>query len=122
MTDGIAILTLTHGKANALDIELCDALSERFADLHNSDAKAVVVAGQGAIFLCGRRFKTVERGWCRLCSEVSAGASSSYEAVFLLRRKNRTAAINGHAIPGGCVLACCADRRIMARDVGRISG
>jgi enoyl-CoA hydratase len=30
------------------------------------------------------------------------------------------AAINGHAIAGGCVLACCADRRIMARDAGRI--
>ena len=30
------------------------------------------------------------------------------------------AAVNGHAIAGGCVLACCADRRIMARDAGRI--
>jgi enoyl-CoA hydratase len=30
------------------------------------------------------------------------------------------AAINGHAIAGGCVLACAADRRLMARDGGRI--
>src|SRR5262249_4769450 len=30
------------------------------------------------------------------------------------------AAVNGHAIAGGCVLACCAGRRIMARDAGRI--
>ena len=29
MTDGIAVLTMTHGKANALDIELCDALCRR---------------------------------------------------------------------------------------------
>src|SRR4029077_15640638 len=29
-------------------------------------------------------------------------------------------AVNGHAIAGGCVLACCADRRIMAQGVGRI--
>ncbi len=30
------------------------------------------------------------------------------------------AAVNGHAIAGGCVLACCADKRIAARDGGRI--
>ena len=30
------------------------------------------------------------------------------------------AAINGHAMAGGCVLACAADRRLMARDAGRI--
>jgi enoyl-CoA hydratase len=29
-------------------------------------------------------------------------------------------AINGHAIAGGCVLACCADRRIMTRGGGRM--
>jgi enoyl-CoA hydratase len=30
------------------------------------------------------------------------------------------AAINGHAIAGGCVLACAADRRLMGRAAGRI--
>jgi enoyl-CoA hydratase/carnithine racemase len=30
------------------------------------------------------------------------------------------AAINGHAIAGGCILACAADRRLMTRDGGRI--
>ena len=44
--DGVAILTLMHGKANALDIEFCDAIADRFADLRSSDAKAVVLTGQ----------------------------------------------------------------------------
>ena len=30
------------------------------------------------------------------------------------------AAINGHAIAGGCVLACAADYRVMAQRTGRI--
>jgi len=31
--DGIEVLTLQHGKANALDIEFCDALATRFLAL-----------------------------------------------------------------------------------------
>lgn len=119
MTDGIAILTLTHGKANALDIELCDALSERFADLHNSDAKAVVVTGQGAIFSAGVDLKRLSAGGAGYVRKFLPALHRLYEAVFFCR-KPVIAAINGHAIAGGCVLACCADRRIMARDVGRI--
>ena len=42
-----------------------------------------------------------------------------YDAVFY-HPKPVVAAINGHAIAGGAVLACCADRRIMARESGRI--
>jgi enoyl-CoA hydratase len=30
------------------------------------------------------------------------------------------AALNGHAVAGGCVLACAADRRIIAQDGGRV--
>ena len=42
-----------------------------------------------------------------------------YETVFFFP-KPVVAAVNGHAIAGGCVLQCCADRRIAARDGGRI--
>ena len=41
-------------------------------------------------------------------------------AAVFTHPKPVVAAINGHAMAGGCVLACAADRRIMARDAGRI--
>jgi enoyl-CoA hydratase len=42
-----------------------------------------------------------------------------YEEIFLFP-KPVVAAINGHAIAGGCVLACCADYRVLAKDSGRM--
>jgi len=47
-------------------------------------------------------------------------ALSTMLAAVFTHPKPVVAAINGHAMAGGCVLACAADRRIMARDAGRI--
>src|SRR5882672_9636827 len=59
---GIAVLTLAYGKANALDIEFCEALAARFIELRKSDAKAVVVTGQGKMFSAGVDLKRLSEG------------------------------------------------------------
>jgi enoyl-CoA hydratase len=117
--DGIAVLTMQHGKANTLDAEFCNALAERFTDLRKSDAKAVVLSGQGRIFSAGVDLKRLSEGGAGYVRQFLPTLHRLYEAVFF-HPKPVVAAVNGHAIAGGCVLACCADRRIMARDVGRI--
>lgn len=117
--DGVAVLTLMHGKANALDIEFCDAIADRFADLRSSDAKAVVLTGQGKIFSAGVDLKRLSEGGADYIRKFLPALDRLYEAVFF-HPKPMVAAVNGHAIAGGCVLACCADRRIMSREVGRI--
>ena len=53
VTDGVAVLTLAHGKANALDIEFCSSLASHFVELRTSNVKAAVLTGQGN-FLCRR--------------------------------------------------------------------
>jgi enoyl-CoA hydratase/carnithine racemase len=119
ITDGIAILTLAHGKANALDIEFCDALARHFAELRKTDVKAVVLTGQGKIFSAGVDLKRLSEGGADYVRQFLPALHGLYEAVFF-HPKPVVAAVNGHAIAGGCVLACCADRRIMAREAGRI--
>jgi len=116
---GIALLTMTHGKANALDIEFCDALAARLTEVARSDAKAVVLTGQGTMFSAGvdlRRYSAEGADYIR---KFLPSLHRLYDAAFNLP-KPLIAAINGHAIAGGAVLACCADRRIMARERGRI--
>jgi len=117
--DGIAVLAMMHGKANALDIEFCNAMADRLIELRKSDAKAVVLVGQGRIFSAGVDLKRLSEGGAGYIRQFLPAMHRLFEAAFF-HPKPVVAALNGHAIAGGCVLACCADRRIMARDVGRI--
>ncbi len=116
---GIAVLTMRHGKVNALDIEFCEALVARFDELHGPDVKAVVITGHGKAFSAGVDLKRLSDAGADYIRAFLPALHRLYEAVFFFS-KPVIAAVNGHAIAGGAVLACCADRRIMARGAGRI--
>jgi enoyl-CoA hydratase len=117
--NGVAVVTLRHGKANAIDVDLCDRLARSFEELAASDARAVVVTGQGRVFSAGVDLLQVSSGGPDYMRRLVPALHRLYDAAFF-HPKPMVAAINGHAIAGGCVLACCADRRIMARAGGRI--
>jgi enoyl-CoA hydratase len=117
--DNIAVLTLAHGKANALDIELCGALVTHFKTLRTSGTDAVVVTGTGRMFSAGVDLVRLSEGGAPYVRRFLPALHRLYDTVFN-HPKPVVAAVNGHAIAGGCVLACCADRRIAARDGGRI--
>jgi enoyl-CoA hydratase/carnithine racemase len=114
----VAVLTMRHGKANALDIELCNEIVRCFTEVRAS-AEAVVLTGQGRIFSAGVDLLRALDGGASYFSAFLPVLSQALDAVFFHPRPV-VAALNGHAIAGGCVLACAADRRIMARDGGRI--
>ena len=113
MDAGIAVVWMQHGKANALDIEFCEALAARFAELAQTDARAVVLTGQGTMFCAGVDLKRVSASGADYIRAFLPSLHKLYDAAFHFP-KPVIAAINGHAIAGGAVLACCADRRIMA--------
>jgi len=118
MRDDIAVVRMRQGKANALDIEFCEALAAHFRALRK-EAAAVVLTGQGTIFSAGVDLKRVSAGGAAYIRQFLPHLHALYDAVFF-HPKPVIAAINGHAIAGGAVLAACADRRIMASDAGRI--
>ncbi|MFN0006404.1 MAG: enoyl-CoA hydratase/isomerase family protein [Planctomycetota bacterium] len=110
----VVIFRLAHGKAAALDLELLRAIDDAFAREEESAARAVVLTGTGSIFSAGvDLFRVVDGGRDYLAKFLPA-----LDACFrrlLAFEKPLVAAINGHAIAGGFVLACASDRRILAR-------
>lgn len=119
ISDGIAVLTMQHGKVNALDIEFCEEMAARFKALAASDVKAVVLTGQGKVFSAGVDLIRLSEGGAAYARKFLPALHKLFDTAFFHPRPV-VAAVNGHAIAGGCVLACCADRRIMARAAGRI--
>ena len=117
--DGIVVLKLVDGKANTMDIEFCDAMINEFKELRSSSAKAVMLTGQGSIFSAGVELVRTSDGGPGYVRKFLPALNAMFDAVFHFPRPV-VAAINGHAIAGGCVLACCADKRLMARGNGRI--
>jgi enoyl-CoA hydratase len=117
--DDIAVIRLAHGKVNALDLELCEAITRTFAEIDAGSARAVVLTGSGRSFSAGVDL------WRLLDAGPAYGEAflpaliDAFEAVFTAG-KPVVAAVNGHAVAGGCILVSGCDRRLMAAGGGRI--
>jgi enoyl-CoA hydratase len=117
--DGVALLRMADGKANAMSLEFCERLTVCMDDVRLSAARAVVVTGEARIFSAGVDLLRLLDGGRPYLKAFLPALSAMFTAVFT-HPKPVVAAINGHAIAGGCVLACACDRRLMGRESGRI--
>ena len=118
-SDDVVVLRLAYGKANALDYELCQTLLENVDRLESPDDRPVVITGSGRIFSAGvDLFRLVNEGKDYL-NDFLPPLLETFERLFNFSRPT-VAAINGHAIAGGCVIACACDYRLAADGAGRI--
>ncbi len=115
----VAVLTLAHGPVNAMDPELCDAVAARFRALVVDPARAVVITGAGRAFSAGADLHRLLVEGEPYARRFLTALDDCFRAVFTLG-KPVVAAVNGHAIAGGCVLAACADAALMAEGGARI--
>ena len=115
----VAVLTMAHGKANAFDLELCEALTARLEECRDWSTNAIVITGGGSMFSAGVDLFRVVKSGADYIEAFLPAINRTFETLFTFP-KPIVAAINGHAIAGGCVVACAADHRLMARGTGRI--
>ena len=109
--DGVAVVRLEHGKVNVLDLDLLRALSETLAGLH--DADAIVLTGAGRAFSAGVDLKRLLDGGPDGMEEFLLALDEGLLALYDYPRP-AVAAVNGHAIAGGCILVQACDYRIMS--------
>ncbi|HLT34827.1 MAG TPA: enoyl-CoA hydratase/isomerase family protein, partial [Enhygromyxa sp.] len=109
----LAILRMQAGKANAMNPAMVQRLAELCDELASSDARALVITGDGRSFSAGLSLPQLidlDRATMR---GFMTDFKSAMLQVFSLPMPV-VAAIDGHAIAGGCVLACQCDVRLAA--------
>ena len=115
----VAVLRLAHGKASALDLEFLGALESAFRAEQDSKERALVLTGTGSIFSAGVDLKRIVEGRRAYIEAFLPALERAFAQLFFLE-KPVVAAINGHAIAGGAVLALCCDHRLLARGKGLV--
>jgi enoyl-CoA hydratase len=114
MNAGIATLRLDRPPANALDLSFITALADTFTELEDrDDLRALIVTGAGRFFSAGLDLKmvpTYSRDEQRaLANNLNRMVGRLYGLPLPV-----VAAVNGHSIAGGVIVALSCDYRIGA--------
>ena len=113
--DGVTVLTADRPPVNAMNLEFLGDVVAAVDEVAADPPAAVVLAGREGCFSAGADLKAVpgygaaeQRGMVEGINRMALGVYGLPCPV--------VAAITGHAIAGGFVLAVCADRRIASRE------
>ena len=112
MNDGVAVITLDDGKANAVGFDLLDGL-EPVLDEAEGSGSAVVIAGRPGVFCAGFDLKVLQSGDQQLTSRLRHRGASMISRLYGFPRPI-IAASTGHALALGALWLLAFDNRIGA--------
>jgi enoyl-CoA hydratase len=115
----VAVLRIDRPPVNAVELGLVGELEAALDEVLGSDAAALVVTGTGDSFSAGLDLKVVPTYGPDEQRAMLGGANRVLGKLYACRLPV-VAALNGHAIAAGCVVALACDHRIAAAGAARI--
>lgn len=112
--EDVAVVRMDRPPANALDLALGAELIAVAEELARAEPDAVVVTGRDGFFSAGLDLNLVPTLDAETQLEMVMGVNRLVAGWYGLARPV-VAAVNGHAIAGGLVIALCADYRVGSR-------
>jgi 3,2-trans-enoyl-CoA isomerase len=118
---GIATVRINRPKVNALNEQMIDELSGAFRDMSgDTETRAVVLTGEGSFFSFGFDIPELIDYEKDSFHKFVTKFSRLVRDVFIYP-KPMAAALNGHTVAGGCILAIACDMRVMAQGKAKIA-
>jgi enoyl-CoA hydratase/carnithine racemase len=113
IADGLATLTLDREHGNAINADMVDGLRRACrAVAADESVRGVLLTARGKLFSPGLDLQELVDYDREEMDHFMACFSAAMLALFVLP-KPLVAAISGHALAGGCLMAATADRRIL---------
>ena len=112
---GVAVVALDHPPANAITVEVLAELISALESVAAERPKALIMAGRPGFFSAGVDLKAVPgygpEEQRQMVDGINRMVLSTYPMPFPV-----VAAVTGHAIAGGLVLAVCSDIRVASLE------
>jgi 3,2-trans-enoyl-CoA isomerase len=113
INDKLAVITLDRGRSNPINHQMVNELSACIKSLESDDkVNGLILTGKEGFFTSG--VDLIEAyGYDEAQSRQFWADFLALQAALASFKKPLVAAISGHSPAGGCVLAICADYRVM---------